>query len=365
LKTDAPSYYWVQDSVTWRKQVQASKYAHLMQTWEWGEYKACLGWTPRRMMIVQNQQERACVQILIKKLPMSRYSIGYIPRGPLIPLERPLWECMIEGLTELADEHKIIVIRTEPAYINSPENRNLLANFGFHQIMQTNQPRCTILVDVSYDEADMLKQMNRNCRRLIRKAESAGVTIETGGEAEVSTFYQHIADTAKRKHLSLQKPDFYLEAYRSFRQADHVELLVAKIGNDIVSSLMLFFYKNKSIHLWGGNSPQGIQSNASHLLHWSALRLAKKRGCIESDLWGIPDEIADMLEQGEDISRSPCEGLWGVYRFKAGFGGNIQCYVGTYDKVFRPALYRFIRLLTSGQTTMDRISSFLHCFRTR
>jgi peptidoglycan pentaglycine glycine transferase (the first glycine) len=361
--SDTPSYYWVQESGVWNERVLDSEYPHLMQTWEWGEYKATLGWKPRRMMIVQNQKERACVQILIKKLPMSGFSIGYIPRGPLISLDRPVWECMTRGFTELAGEHKIIVIRAEPVYINGPENRNQLKNLGFHQIAQSNQPRCTILVDISHEEDGILKQMNRNCRRLIRKAESAGVSIETGSEREVTAFYQHIADTARRKHLPLQKLDFYLKAYQSFRPADQVELLVAKIGNDIVSSLMVFFYNHKSMHLWGGNSPRGIHSNASHLLHWSALQLAKKRGCVECDLWGIPDEIADMLEKGKDVSSSPCEGLWGVYRFKAGFGGNIQCYVGTYDMVFRPILYRFIRLFTSGQKTMDQISSYLHRFR--
>ena len=353
----------MQDSALWNARVAASEYAHLMQTWEWGEYKARLGWKPLRLMIARNQQESACVQILIKKLPMSRYSIGYIPRGPLISPESPLWERLIRGFGEIADEHKIIVIRAEPGYINRRETRNLLSDSGFNQIAQSNQPRCTILVDVSRDESVLLKQMNRNCRRLIRKAESAGVTVETGSEADVTAFYQHLADTAKRKHLPLQKANFYLQAYRTFRPADCVELLVAKIGNEIVSSLMLFFYKNRSIHLWGGNSPKGIQSNASHLLHWSALRLAKAKGCKECDLWGIPDEIADMLEQEKDISCASCTGLWGVYRFKAGFGGNIQCYAGTFDLIFKPALYRFIRLFTSGQKTMDRISSSLHRFK--
>jgi lipid II:glycine glycyltransferase (peptidoglycan interpeptide bridge formation enzyme) len=42
-------------------------------------------------------------------------------------------------------------------------------------------------------------------------------------------------------------------------------------------------------------------------------------------------------------------GLWGVYRFKRGFGGEIRRTIGAWDKVYRPALYRLYQIYTRSR----------------
>jgi peptidoglycan pentaglycine glycine transferase (the first glycine) len=34
------------------------------------------------------------------------------------------------------------------------------------------------------------------------------------------------------------------------------------------------------------------------------------------------------------------EGLWGVYRFKRGFGGQVKRTIGVWDRVYNPFLYK-------------------------
>ena len=53
---------------------------------------------------------------------------------------------------------------------------------------------------------------------------------------------------------------------------------------------------------------------------------------MQYDLWGIPDV-------GEDPETAP---LGGVQRFKEGFGGEIVRYVGAYDYLYHPRLYRLM-----------------------
>jgi lipid II:glycine glycyltransferase (peptidoglycan interpeptide bridge formation enzyme) len=67
------------------------------------------------------------------------------------------------------------------------------------------------------------------------------------------------------------------------------------------------------------------------------MRLAKARGCRSYDLWGIPDADESQLE-AEFTQRS--DGLWGVYRFKRGFGGQVLRSAPAYLKVYKPLLYR-------------------------
>jgi lipid II:glycine glycyltransferase (peptidoglycan interpeptide bridge formation enzyme) len=75
----------------------------------------------------------------------------------------------------------------------------------------------------------------------------------------------------------------------------------------------------------------------NYLLQWEAIRWAKSQGCTEYDLWGVPDEDMDTLEANFTL-RS--DGLWGVYRFKRGFGGELKRSVGSWDRVYNPLLYR-------------------------
>ena len=75
----------------------------------------------------------------------------------------------------------------------------------------------------------------------------------------------------------------------------------------------------------------------NYAAQWAAIQWAKARGCIEYDLWGVPDFPKDELEAN---FRSRSDGLWGVYRFKRGFGGEIKRTVGPADRVYNKLVYR-------------------------
>ena len=75
----------------------------------------------------------------------------------------------------------------------------------------------------------------------------------------------------------------------------------------------------------------------TYLLQWEAIRWAKGKGCQSYDLWGIPDAPEAELE---DAFMERSDGLWGVYRFKRGFGGEVQRTIGTFDRVYQPLLYK-------------------------
>ncbi len=78
----------------------------------------------------------------------------------------------------------------------------------------------------------------------------------------------------------------------------------------------------------------------TYLLQWEGMRWAARQGCQEYDLWGIPDVDEVELER-QFAGRS--DGLWGVYRFKRGFGGQVVRSPGAWDRVYQPVLYRLYR----------------------
>jgi lipid II:glycine glycyltransferase (peptidoglycan interpeptide bridge formation enzyme) len=82
----------------------------------------------------------------------------------------------------------------------------------------------------------------------------------------------------------------------------------------------------------------------TYLLQWEAMRWAKANGAKTYDLWGIPDEDEAVLEE-QFTSRS--DGLWGVYRFKRGFGGQILRSAPAFIRVYNPLLYRAYKIMQS------------------
>ena len=75
----------------------------------------------------------------------------------------------------------------------------------------------------------------------------------------------------------------------------------------------------------------------NHLAQWTAMKICKEAGCSEYDLWGIPDEDEETLEEQFQERH---DGLWQVYRFKRGFGGKVLRTMGAFDYVYDPLLYR-------------------------
>jgi lipid II:glycine glycyltransferase (peptidoglycan interpeptide bridge formation enzyme) len=102
-------------------------------------------------------------------------------------------------------------------------------------------------------------------------------------------------------------------------------------------------------YLYGASADEGRELMPSYLLQWEAMVWARERGSRAYDLWGVPDEDESTLE-AEFAQRG--DGLWGVYRFKRGFGGRLVRTVGAWDLVYAPARYRLYNTAVQLQTRL-------------
>jgi lipid II:glycine glycyltransferase (peptidoglycan interpeptide bridge formation enzyme) len=96
----------------------------------------------------------------------------------------------------------------------------------------------------------------------------------------------------------------------------------------------------RATYLYGASSNTHRDAMPTYLIQWEAMRWARAQGCTEYDLWGVPDASPQTLE-AEFTERS--EGLWGVYRFKRGFGGELRRSAGPWDRVYNRPLYNLYR----------------------
>jgi lipid II:glycine glycyltransferase (peptidoglycan interpeptide bridge formation enzyme) len=99
---------------------------------------------------------------------------------------------------------------------------------------------------------------------------------------------------------------------------------------------MVFANGNRAWYVYGASNDQERNRMPTYLLQWEAIRWAKSHGCEEYDLWGVPDENEETLEANFETRH---DGLWGVYRFKRGFGGELKRAAQALDRVYNPLLY--------------------------
>ncbi len=318
----------VVDRSTWREFLAGYPQAHIMQTPAWGELKSSFGWKP--VWIIQGSLG---VQVLFQDLPLS-YRVAYIPRGPVAPpgspVDQPDWTDFQEELDWVCRERKAVFLKVEP----DGWEGNLPVFPGYQPSIHSIQPPRTILVSLEGTEEQILGRMKSKTRYNIRLAARKGVSVRL--ITDVEPFYSLLEGTAERAEFGIHTREYYRRAYELFQAEGECALFLAEYEGVGLASIMVFTRGERSWYFYGASSRLHHELMAPYLVQWEALRWVKGRGCTSYDLWGVPDEDLETLEAG--FSRRS-DGLWGVYRFKRGFGGRLLRSPGPWDRVYRPGLY--------------------------
>ena len=164
---------------------------------------------------------------------------------------------------------------------------------------------------------------------------------------DLKTFYRLMQRTGERDSFGIHSLEYYQQAFNTFHPLDQCALFQADFEGRSLAGLMVFKRGNRAWYFYGASGDELRELMPTYLLQWEAMRWARQRGCLSYDLWGIPDAPEEQLE-AEFLKRS--SGLWGVYRFKRGFGGQVVRYAGPWDRVYQPALYRVYRWWSSRRT---------------
>jgi lipid II:glycine glycyltransferase (peptidoglycan interpeptide bridge formation enzyme) len=229
----------------------------------------------------------------------------------------------------------------EPELPDTPQHASDLGRAGFVPGLADYQPRRTILVDLSPGEAEVLGAMKSKTRYNVRLASRKGVKVYQGSSDDVEIFNQLAAITGERNRFGVRSPEYHRAAYNLFAPHDQAALFLAEYEGQPLAGVMVFGLGCTAWYFYGASSNERRNLMAPYAVQWEAMRWARARGCTTYDLWGVPDEDEERLES-QFTGRG--DGLWGVYRFKRGFGGALWRSVGAWDRVYRPLRYRLYAL---------------------
>ncbi len=329
----------------WNTFVANSRWGHVMQSWEWGNFKSATGWQVQRIGIEDNGQLVAGAQVLFRSLPLLPFTVAYIPRGPIVDFkDQATTARLLSTIHQITNYQKAVFLKIEPNVLDNNHVYNTLQNYGFYPSNQTNQPRSTLVINVADNEEAVFNNINKKSRKLIRRAIRLGAEVDHNNQ-NVDMFYTLLSTTAKIKGFSIPDKFFFEKMWDAFKDTGCRKLLFIKHGDEIVAGKMILAFRDRSMHLWGGTTLKGREVFASYLSQWEAIKWAQNNGYKYVDLWGIKDQIGSMLYQGQLVPKDKEDGLWGIYQFKRGFGPEFEYYVGAYDYAYHRSLYRVMQLV--------------------
>lgn len=318
----------------WDAFIAARPDAHILQTAAWGELKARFGWSAQLVAVTRDDRIAAGALVLFRPLPFRLGTLAYIPKGPIVDLaDAELAATLITGLDALARRRRAILLKIEPDAIDAEP----YARLGFRLSPQTVQPPRTIVIDITHSEREILFAMHQKTRYNIRLAGRKGVVVREAAQDDVLAFNVLMQVTAARDGFEMHSPDYYKACFDLFVPGGRARLFVAETDGQIVAGLFAFAQGQRAWYFYGASDNEFRERMPNHAVQWQAIRWAMSIGCREYDLWGVPDEDETALE-AQYLNRS--DGLWGVYRFKRGFGGRVTRFAGALDRVYNPLLYR-------------------------
>jgi len=306
----------------WDEFLERHPEAHILQSSAWGQLKSAFGWKSDFVRV-----GNCGCQVLFRRLLLG-LTFAYVPKGPVGKDWSKLWP----ELDRLCRKHGAIFLKVEPDWWDGTD---LSAFFPGFIPSAPIQPCRTVVVDLAGSEDDWLGRMKPKTRYNIRLAERKGVVVRPGDS--LADFHRLMLITGKRDGFGVHALAYYQRAYDLFSADSHCCLFEADFDGRLLAALMVFTWGKRAWYFYGASSDEERNRMPTYLLQWEAMRWAARQGCQEYDLWGIPDFEESDLE-GQFAGRS--DGLWGVYRFKRGFGGLLRRSAGAWDRVYQPGLYR-------------------------
>lgn len=329
-------------SEQWDAFVASRPHSHILQTSAWGELKSRFGWSSDRIAATQNDRMVAGALVLFRPLPLRLGTLAYIPKGPLLNFDDDdTTGELLHGLDQLLKRRRSILLKIEPDRLDEGALAQRLRAFGFRPSPQTIQPPRTIVIDIMRSDDEILAAMHQKTRYNIRLAAKKDVLVREAQASDLPAFNALMQTTGERDGFFAHSAEYYETAFRLFVPTGQARLFVATYQEQIIAGIFVFAQGDRVWYFYGASGEAERQRMPNYALQWAGIQWAKSLGCKEYDLWGVPDEEEATLE-AHYLERHA--DLWGVYRFKRGFGGRLTRFAGAFDRVYDPLLYRAYEL---------------------
>jgi lipid II:glycine glycyltransferase (peptidoglycan interpeptide bridge formation enzyme) len=275
---------------------------------------------------------------------MLPWSVLYAPRGPLMRAEagsaRP---ALVPAIEDIAMATRAIFLRVSPGAAPSRDDLHAeLLHEGFVRLREDwtiwNAPRIVMTLNIEGSDDAVWHRVSNSRRREIKAAQEAGATVvESRDPRHLAVLHRLLVGMGRRKNYPVRRRRHFEAVWREYGASGSGILLFARHRDQILGGLLGARLGRKAYYLYSAvdrdSQARRGDFHPSALLCWHFIRWARANGC-ELIHWG---------GSGTQLPPTPEDPGYGVYQFKRSLGADCVGYLGYYDLVFRPLLYRLLR----------------------
>ena len=316
--------------------LQSNTKSHYLQTAEWAQVKN--NWKHEMLVVKNNEKIIGVMSVLLKKLPIFNSYMMYAPRGFVCnPDDKEALEKLTTEVKRIAKKYNAFVFKMDP---DIPDD-----NYDFKEMMKllgykykangkTIQPQFVYRLNIKdKTEEELLKSFKAKTRYNINLAIRKNVRIREGQRSDIPVFYDILKFTAKRDHFDMRDVEYY-ERIFDYMGTEHVRIFIAECENEPVAVAMSILYGNKVWYLYGGSLNRYRNYMPTYLLQWEMIKWARRKKCDIYDFGGV---------SGYKSENNP---MYGVYRFKKGFNGEVVKFTDELYMVFKPHINNMWNILS-------------------
>jgi lipid II:glycine glycyltransferase (peptidoglycan interpeptide bridge formation enzyme) len=358
--------------------IRSRRSASFLQTPAWGQVKSewrreSLGWFRDGSLV-------GAALVLYRKLPRLKRYLAYLPEGPVIDWDDPDLAAWLAPMTAHLKRQGAFGVRMGPPVVTrrwsaaqvkdgiadddvrrlgdvAPTERGHTGARVVSQLHElgwkpqsveggfaAGQPQFNFQIPlattgpdgarVPRTEDDVLKGMNQQWRRNIKKAGKEGVEVTraTGAQAldELKAFHDLYVHTAERDHFTPRPLSYFRTMVEALgaEEEDRITLWFARHEGDLVASTIAIRVGAHAWYSYGASSTEKRDVRGSNAVQWAMISDALAAGADVYDLRGITDTLdADDPHVG-------------LIQFKVGTGGEAVEYAGEWDLPLNRPLYR-------------------------
>ncbi len=353
--------------------IRGLRSASFLQTPAWGEVKS--DWRRESIGWYDGDRLTGVALVLYRQLPRVKRYLAYLPEGPLIDWAAEYLDDWLAPMTKHLADEGAFGIRIGPPVVTarwtadavkqgvadeavhrlheippterSPEGARVvsqLRELGWKQQgtdggFAAGQPQYNFQIPLQgRTEDDVLKGMNQQWRRNIKKAAKTGVEVTVGDpKQDLKLFHDLYLHTAQRDHFTPRPLQYFDTMFSALleEEADRIRLYLARHEGDLVAATIWVRVGAHTWYSYGASSTEKREVRGSNAVQWRMIQDSLATGADVYDLRGITDTL------------DPDDSHVGLIQFKVGTGGEAVEYAGEWDLPISRTLYKAFSLYLS------------------
>ncbi|PWM36926.1 MAG: peptidoglycan bridge formation glycyltransferase FemA/FemB family protein [Clostridiales bacterium] len=305
------------------------------QSPRWRLVKNNWGWEGIVSRAPDGSVKGAC-GVLVQQIPALHTSFLYAPRGPVCdPHDTETLRDLKEGADALAGRYHAHTFKWDPDVFASDEGfLSAMRELGFSRLagptgFETIQCRFNYRLYLQgRSEEALFMNLTQKTRYNVRLARKKGVEIRVVEKEErpalMDDFMRIMRTTGERDGFSTRPKEYFERMLDAL--GENVRLYMAFYEGQPISGAITTNYAGKTCYVYGASDNVYRNVMPNYLIQWEMIRWAIETGCTVYDFQGV----SGVLDEEDH--------LYGLYRFKRGFNGQLDELAGEFDYVYHPAV---------------------------